>query len=105
MGTCFAVGLRNGIFDATNALKNEKLLFCVGSGETALRARQSEIFEESASHKHPTSACANPVEVITNIENLSLDRFDVNTDNPFHASILLIMHHGQIVLVASSVHQ
>ena len=50
MGTCFAVTLRNGIFDASNAQKNEKLLFCVGSGETALRARQGEIFEESASH-------------------------------------------------------
>ena len=50
MGTCFAVTLGNGISDATNAQKNEKLLFCVGSGETALRARQGEIFEESASH-------------------------------------------------------
>ena len=49
MGTSFAVTLRNGIFDA-NAQKNEKLLFCVGSGETAPRARQGEIFEESVSH-------------------------------------------------------
>ena len=42
--------LRNRIFDATDAEKNENLLFCVGSAETALRARQGEIFEESASH-------------------------------------------------------
>ena len=54
MGTCFAGTLLNGIFDAANAQKNDKLLFCVGSGETALRARQGEIFEESASHHvHP----------------------------------------------------
>ena len=50
MGASFAVTLQNRIFDATNAEKNEKLLFCVGSAETALRARQGEIFEESASH-------------------------------------------------------
>ena len=50
MGMCFAV---YGVFDATNAQKNEKLLFCVGSG---LRARQSEIFEESASSHHRRAA-------------------------------------------------
>ena len=49
MGTCFAVTFGMA-FSTPNAEKNEKLLFCVGSGETALRARQSEIFEESASH-------------------------------------------------------
>ena len=33
-GDVFAMTLRNGIFDATNAQKNEKLLFCVGSRKT-----------------------------------------------------------------------
>ena len=34
MGTSFAVALQNRIFDATDAEKNDKLLFCVGSVET-----------------------------------------------------------------------
>ena len=50
MGASFAVTLWNHILDATNAEKDEKLLFCVGSAKTAVQARQGEIFEESASH-------------------------------------------------------
>ena len=37
--------------------------------------------------------------------SLSLDRFDVNTNNPRHASNPLMMRNEHIVLVASSVHQ
>ena len=50
MGTCFSVTLRNEEFEAVKGEKNEKVLFCVGRADLALRARQGEIFEESASH-------------------------------------------------------
>ena len=50
MGTCFSVTRRNEEFDATKRGKNEKVLLCVGRADLALRARQGEIFKESASH-------------------------------------------------------
>ena len=50
METCFSVTLRTEEFDAPKGEKNEKVLFCVGRADLALRARQGEIFKESASH-------------------------------------------------------
>ena len=35
--------------------------------------------------------------------SLSLDRFGVDTDNPYHANIPLTMRNGHIVLVTSFV--
>ena len=50
MGTCLLWPFGMAFLTPQMPKKNEKLLSCVGSGETALQARQGEIFEESASH-------------------------------------------------------
>ena len=79
MGMCFAVTLRNGIFDATNAQKNEKLLFCVGSGETASgpprRNLRGECFAphrlnlcmKTGQHVHPRTTITFVQEVLSGI--------------------------------------